>query len=92
MQNRNSCTNCKYFQRYYAKGIIRFTATDLGHCIVLKKLISAQETCYRFLQKPYQCKNHKTLQKSLHEILIHLSAIRVIIKEQEHEKDEDTKM
>ena len=92
MQNRNTCANCKYFQRYYAKGINQFTATDLGHCNVLKRIIAAQETCNRFLQKPYQCKNHKTLQKSLHEILIHLSAIRVIIEEQEHEKDENTEL
>ena len=92
MQNRNCCANCEYFQRYYAKGIIQFTPTDLGHCKVLKRMISAQETCNRFLQKPYHCKNHKTLQKCLHEILMHLSAIRVIIEEQEHEKDNNTEL
>lgn len=86
MQNKNRCANCKYFQRYYAKGIIKFTPTDLGHCTVLKKMVFAKETCNRFLQKSYLYKSHRTMQKCLHDILIHLSAIRVIIEEQENAK------
>ncbi|MDE6028864.1 MAG: hypothetical protein K2F90_00910 [Clostridiales bacterium] len=85
MEN-NVCGKCKYFDRYYTKGIKRYDRTEFGWCSSRRNSVNANECC-----EHYQAVNNvrgvsRRVKVCLSDLLTELSAIRMIIEDEANDE------
>lgn len=82
MENENNenqcCKNCRYFERYYTKGLIKFMAIKLGWCCVKSEAVDINDKCEKFFKAfvGYKRRGKKALERSINKILLDIAAIR----------------
>lgn len=51
MQTNKECFRCRYFDRYYTKGVKRYNRTKFGRCSVRAEIVGNHDTCQAYVIK-----------------------------------------
>ena len=88
MDNKR-CSQCKYFDRYYTKGVKQFNKTNFGWCTRKHECVSIHDCCERYKEgvRDRDITNSR-LKVSLNDLLTEISAIRMVIEEEGGVKQE----
>ena len=88
--NGRRCVLCRYFYRYYTKGIHRFERTDLGICRRRQNIVNKGDgcDCWEFNGRR-QYLSKRAAKNMLYEILLELSSVRQIMQELQDEGEDD---
>lgn len=87
--NGRKCVQCRYFYRYYTKGVHRFERTDFGLCRRRQNIVIKNDGCgcWEFNGRR-QYLSKRAAKSMLYEILEELSAVRQIMQEFQDEGEE----
>lgn len=81
------CNKCKYFKRYYIKGVKEFKRTDYGWCGKNMTVIDLRDNsrvgCEKFIANTERALNKRSVYYYLSELLTELSAIREVLQDEE---------
>lgn len=75
------CYNCKHFERYYVKQMIKFEKTKFGRCCLLGNNVNVHDCCQNYVFKPRTKKINGFIQIQLNDILTELTTLRNILEE-----------
>lgn len=82
MENKSDkCYNCKYFDRYYTKGIKKFDRTEFGWCCKKIQTIKSDEACGSFIFKSKNKRSRILLELCLNDLLTQITEIRNVLEE-----------
>ncbi|MDE6618750.1 MAG: hypothetical protein K2K13_06985 [Clostridiales bacterium] len=77
------CSQCKHFERYYTKGVKRFSKTEFGLCTQKHESVNIHDCCERYKAGVrYRGIISKRVKVCLNELLTEISAIRMVIEEE----------
>lgn len=83
------CVLCRYFYRYYTKGVHRFERTNLGKCRRCQNIVNNTDSCESWeFNGRRQYLSKRAAKNMLYEILVELSAVRQIMQEFQDEGED----
>lgn len=86
MENKNTrCSRCEYFDRYYLKGVTRFSETDCGRCFKKRAFTNAKDGCENYKQKTPRKRHVLLIEHALNDLLTELSALRLSLESENSE-------
>lgn len=85
------CCRCKYFNKYYTKGLKDFVATELGRCCKIGFDTGLHNTCEHFEYRPRKVISSQALKVHISNMLVEITGLYNIIKK-ELEEDERTNL
>lgn len=85
------CCRCKYFNKYYTKGLKDFVGTELGWCREKEFTTGLHNTCQHFEYRPRKKISSRTLKVHISNMLVEITGLYNIIKK-ELEEDERTNL
>ena len=89
---KHECYNCRNFQRYYVKKAIKYNKTKFGFCCKKQDNVSIHGYCEKFVFHETFRKPNAILQNKLDGLLMEISALRMIVEENEREYAEKKKL
>ena len=81
------CARCKYFQRYYKKGVKRFISTSVGFCCHFNKQMPVMKNCENFSPTKYSKKSYEVIRMYLDLILSELETMQKTIEAEVDEQE-----
>ena len=81
-KNIGQCSECRFCDRYFVKGIKEFKKINFGWCSQRRSTVEIHENCQKFERNVKKVKSKKLLRCYLSDILTEISEIRMIIKEE----------
>ena len=88
MENKcGKCFRCRYFERYYTKGVKKFVMTDLGACYQRgREAVNKHDGCESYEPRQYKVRSNRLLRCVLSDILTQISEVRKMIEAEENER------
>lgn len=79
---KETCSGCKFCDRYYIRGVKKFNKINFGWCCQNHKTVDVHENCKKFECKTKSVKSKRLLRYYLSDILTEISEIRRMIEEE----------
>ena len=88
----NKCFRCRYFRRFYTKGNNQFDKSNCGWCCLKKDYTKSNDGCEQYVLKHTYKKSRKSVFNCLDNLLMELSAIRMVIEDDKRELEENKEL
>lgn len=82
----NLCYRCRYFDRYYIKGVKSFKPTPYGWCCHTVGAVRADGGCKKFETKKHTKMREVNIRRCLGDILTELSELRKVVESDAREE------
>ena len=82
----NLCYRCRYFDRYYIKGVKSFNPTPCGWCCHAAAEVRADGGCEKYAAKKKTKLHEATIRRCLSDILTELSELKKAVESDEREE------
>ena len=83
MSGREKCAWCRYFDRYYTRGVKQFNKTELGFCHFKNTETGARDGCENFAPAQKDKRSERLLKHCLNDLLTEISEIRKVIESED---------
>ena len=85
-EERKQCYKCNNFERYYTRGVKKYTPTRCGWCCKKVENVDLHDSCEAFQEKRVKIGYKQMRRNSLSNLLTEISEIRKVIEAEENEK------
>ena len=85
IDNNITCSRCKYLDRYYIKGVTRFSKTEYGWCSKKRESIKISQACEQYEQRKNIGKVSRRVKVCLNDLLTEITEIRKMIEAEQNE-------
>lgn len=83
IKSTKTCDKCRYFERFYFKGVTRFTPSKSGRCKAKSGLTTTKESCENWANRlTLRQRRIRRASRALNDIFLEIAAIRQILEEE----------
>lgn len=81
------CINCRYFDRFYIKGVKRYNSVNYGWRCKKVNVVETLESCGEYMLETRTYKSKRAIYAVLSDLLTGISAIRNILQDGKNENE-----
>ncbi len=81
MQGNKQCFGCRYLDRYYIRGVKKFTKTKFGWCCATAEVVDIHNGCDRFAQSRPLKRSKYGVQYCLNDLLTQITELRKLLED-----------
>lgn len=76
----DKCVGCNYFDRFFTRGVTKFTKLNIGRCCKVHDVVDKDGCCDKFVKRRYITYKKRATMEALNVLLKELTLIRELLE------------